>query len=103
MRRAAIALLLAITAVSQTACVGLPTPSADAVGRIQSRFDWVRPYGELILPHLSPARANRVRLALALVERALAAARIATTLVEQQRALKAAETALSIVPAPAGR
>lgn len=103
MRRAAITLLLAVTAVPQAACVGLPTPSADAVERIQSRFDRVRPYAELILPHLSPARADRVRLALALVERALAAARTATTLIEQQRALKAAETALSIVPAPAAR
>ncbi|MGN7161309.1 hypothetical protein [Sphingomonas sp. SAFR-052] len=103
MRRAAIALVVAVAAASQSACVGLPAPSADTIERIQSRFDRARPYAELALPHLSPARADRVRLALALVERALTAARTATTLIEQQRALKAAETALSIVPAPVAR
>lgn len=100
MRRILIAAALALAVVPLPGCVGLPQPTAAAIERVQARFDRLRPYAELVLPSLSPARAARVRLALELTERALAAARVATTLAEQQRALATAEKAIAVVATP---
>lgn len=100
MRGVKFAAALALGIVPLPGCVGLPAPTATAIERVQARFDRLRPYAELVLPNLSPARAARVRLALELTERALAAARVATTLAEQQRALAVAEKAIAAVPTP---
>ncbi len=101
MRRVLIAAALLLASLALPGCVGIPQPTASAVDRLQSRYDQLRPYAELVLPHLPPARAARVCLALATIERALAAARVATSLIEQQRALAAADAALAAVPTPA--
>lgn len=103
MRRAGIALVMALTVAPLAACVRPPVPAAATLDRIQSDYDRVRGYAALILPRLHAARAARLRLALDTIGQALAVARDATTLIERQRALKAAEAALSTVPDPAGR
>ncbi len=99
MRRLLLAAALATASLPLTACVGTAHLSADTVASVQARYDRLRPYAELILPSLSPARAARVRLALATIERALELAKVATTVAEQRRALTIANTALAAVPA----
>lgn len=103
MRRLLFAAALATASLPLTACVGPAHLSADTVATVQARYDRLRPYAELILPSLSPARATRVRLALATVERALELAKVATTMAEQRRALAVAGRAIAIMPATAAR
>lgn len=99
MRRLLLAVALATASLPLTACVGTSHLSADTVASVQARYDRLRPYAELILPSLSPARADRVRLALATIERALELAKVATTIAEQRRALAIADRVIAIMPA----
>lgn len=103
MRRLLLAVALAAASLPLTACVGPAHLSADTVDSVQARYDRLRPYAEVILPSLPPARAARVRLALATIERALELAEVATTIAEQHRALAVADRAIAIVPAAAAR
>ena len=57
----------------------------------------------LLLPYLSPERAERVRLATSLAERGLLAARYAATTVERIAALEHAEAATEAIETTAGK
>lgn len=101
--------LALVLATLLTGCAGgtAPVRSAGAVleqarptiDQLQARYDAARPFAELMLPYLPAERAAQVRLAAAIVERALAAARLAVTIAEQRAALQRAEQATVTVEA----
>ena len=103
-------LTAALCAASMTlaSCATMPTPSTktavqigDAIERAQAAYDRIAASADVILPFLSPERQARVRLAMALTERGLLAARTAATIVEQRAALAQAEAASNVITATA--
>lgn len=89
-------------------CATLPTPSTEqaaqigtAIDRAQAAYDRITVSANLVLPFLSPERQARIRLAMALTERGLLAARFAATAAEQLAALKQAEAATATIAATA--
>ncbi len=103
-------LIAALAAASMTlaSCATMPTAAqitpqiTPQVERAQAAYDRIAHAAEIVLPFLSPERAARVRLAMALAERALLAARAATTAAEQVAALRQAEAAVAVVETAAG-
>jgi len=90
-------------------CATMPTPSTgqaaqigSAIDRAQAAYERIASTADLVLPFLSPERAARVRLAMALAERGLLAARYAANAAEQLAALKQAEAATATISAVAG-
>ncbi|MEG3083989.1 hypothetical protein U1707_10085 [Sphingomonas sp. PB2P12] len=99
-------LIAAICAASMSlaSCATMPTPTTEtatqigtAIDRAQAAYDRIAASAEVILPFLSPERQARIRLAMALTERGLIAARTAATVVEQLAALKQAEAATATI------
>lgn len=91
---------LCAASMSLASCATMPTPSTEqaaqigtAIDRAQAAYDRISASAEVILPFLSPERQARIRLAMALTERGLIAARSAATVAEQLVALKQAEAA----------
>ena len=89
-------------------CATIPTPSAEqaaqignAVDRAQEAYKRIAGSADIILPFLSPERQARVRLAMALTERGLIAARNAATITEQRAALAQVEAASTVISATA--
>jgi len=85
-------------------CTTMPAPSTKqaaqigtAIDRAQAAYDRIAASAEVILPFLSPERQARIRLAMALTERGLLAARYAATAAEQLAALKQAEAATATI------
>ncbi len=99
-------LIAAIAAVSMTlaSCATMPTAAqvAPQIQRAQAAYDRIASAVDLVLPYLSPERAARVRLAMALAERGLLAARLASTAAEQLAALQQAEAATAAIESTAG-
>lgn len=91
-----------VAAVMTCSCTTLASPSASAIDRAQAAYDRIAMSAELILPFVSPERAARIRLAMALTERGLLAARNASTAAEKLAALKQAEAATATIEATAG-
>lgn len=100
-------LLTAALCAASLACAGcatMPTPSTEtaaqistAVDRAQAAYDRIAASTEIVMPFLSPERQARIRLAMALTERGLLAARYAATAAEQLAALKQAEAATATI------
>lgn len=110
-----IVLLLACASLSLTACtaaappvvVGAPPPVvapeapaslvviATRVEQAQGLYDRTKAFVDLFLPYMPASRAAQVRAAGAMVEKALMAARLATTLAGQKRAVNSIDTALA--------
>ena len=90
------ALVLA-AAVMTYSCATITPPSVSAIDRAQAAYDRIAGSAELILPFVSPERAARIRLAMALTERGLLAARNAATAAEKLAALKQAEAATATI------
>jgi hypothetical protein len=95
---------LCAASMSLASCATMPTPSTEtatqigtAIDRAQAAYDRIAASAELVLPFLSPERQARVRLAMALTERGLLAARYAATVAEQLAALKQAEAATATI------
>ena len=95
---------LCAASMSLASCATMPTPSTEqaeqigtAIDRAQAAYDRIAASAELILPFLSPERQARIRLAMALTERGLLAARYAATAAEQLAALKQAEAATATI------
>ena len=85
-------------------CATMPTPTpgqaaqiGTAIDRAQAAYDRIAATAELVLPFLSPERAARVRLAMALTERGLLTARNAASTAEQLAALKQAKAATAAI------
>jgi outer membrane murein-binding lipoprotein Lpp len=99
-------LVAALAAASMTlaSCATMPTTAqvAPQVENAQAAYDRIAGSVKIILPYLSPERAARVRLALALAERGLLAARTAVTAAEQLAALKQTEAAVATIESTAG-
>jgi predicted lipoprotein len=104
-------LTAALCAASMTlaSCETMPTPSTEqaaqigsAIDRAQAAYDRIAATAVLVLPFVSPERAARIRLAMALAERGLLAARYAATAAEQLAALKQAEAATATIETTAG-
>lgn len=99
-------LIAALAAASMTlascATMSAAAQMAPQVARAQAAYDRIASTVEIILPYLSPERAARVRLAMALAERGLLAARSAVTAAEQLAALKQAEAAVATIETAAG-
>lgn len=99
-------LIAALAAASMTlaSCATMPTAAqiTPQVERAQAAYDRISGAAEIVLPFLSPERAARVRLAMALAQRALLTARAATTAAEQVAALRQAEVAVGLVETAAG-
>lgn len=99
-------LIAALAAASMTlaSCATMPTAAqvAPQIERAQAAYDRIAGAAEIVLPFLSPERTARVRLAMALAERALLAARLAATAAEQIAALRQAEAAVAAVETAAG-
>lgn len=76
-------------------CATMPMPAQ--VERAQAAYDRIASTVEIILPYLSPERAARVRLAMALAERGLLTARTAVTAAERVAALRQAEEAFATI------
>jgi hypothetical protein len=92
------ALLAAVAAAVMTcSCTTIAPPSVSAIDRAQAAYDRIAVSAELILPFVSPERAARIRLAMALTERGLLAARNAATAAEKLAALKQAEAATAAI------
>lgn len=97
-------LLTAALCAASLACAGcatMPAASSATIDRVQARYDDTKAWAELILPYVSPERAARVRLAMALTDRALLAARNASTVAEQRFALGRAEAASAVITSTA--
>lgn len=91
-------MLAALCAASMTcACTTVTPPSVAAIDRSQAAYDRIAASAEAILPFLSPERAARIRLAMALTERGLLAARYAATEADRLAALKQAEAATAAI------
>jgi hypothetical protein len=95
---------LCAASMSLASCATMPTPSTEqaaqigtAIDRAQAAYDRIAASAEVILPFLSPERQARIRLAMALTERGLLAARYAATAAEQLAALKQAEAATATI------
>ncbi|KQO13293.1 hypothetical protein [Sphingomonas sp. Leaf242] len=95
---------LCAVSMSLASCATMPTPSTaqaaqigTAIDRAQAAYDRIAAAAERILPFLSPERQARVRLAMALTERGLIAARNAATIAEQLAALRQAEAATATI------
>ena len=95
---------LCAASMSLASCATMPTPSTEqaaqigtAIDRAQSAYDRIAASAEVILPFLSPERQARIRLAMALTERGLIAARTAATAAEKLAALKQAEAATATI------
>lgn len=99
-------LTTALVAVSMTlaSCATVPTAAqvAPQIERAQEAYNRIAAAAEVILPFLPPARAAQVRLAMALAERGLVAARYAATVAERLAALKQAEAATATIESTAG-
>ena len=95
-------LLAALAAASMTcACTTMAPPPVAAIDRAQAAYERIAASAEIILPFVSPERAARIRLAMALTERGLLAARSAATAAEKLAALKQAEAATATIEATA--
>lgn len=95
---------LCAASMSLASCATMPTPSTEtaaqigtAIDRAQAAYDRIAASAEIVLPFLSPDRQARVRLAMALTERGLIAARTAASLAEKLAALKQAEAATATI------
>lgn len=99
-------LIAALAAASMTlaSCASMPAAAqvAPQVERAQAAYNRIAAAAEVILPFLSTERAAQVRLAMALAERGLIAARYAATVTEQLAALKQAEAATATIESTAG-
>ena len=97
------ALLAAVAAAVMTcSCSTIAAPSVSAIDRAQAAYDRIAGSAELIFPFVSPERAARIRLAIALTERGLLAARSAATAAEKLAALKQAEAATAAIETTVG-
>lgn len=90
--------------ITLASCATLPNPSTEQAGQIgtaidraQVAYDRISASANLVLPFLSPERQARIRLAMALTERGLLAARYAATAAEQLAALKQVEAATAAI------
>ncbi len=91
-------LLVALCAASMTcACTTISPPPVAAIDRAQAAYDRIAASAEMILPFVSPERAARIRLGMALTERGLVAARNAASAAERLAALKQAEAATATI------
>ncbi len=95
---------LCAASMSLASCATMPTPSTEqaaqigtAIDRAQAAYDRISASANLVLPFLSTERQARIRLAMALTERGLIAARYAATAAEQMAALKQAEAATATI------
>ena len=99
-------LIAALAAASMTlaSCATMPTAVqvTPKVERAQAAYDRIAGAVDLVLPYLSPERAARIRLAMALAERGLLTARVAATASERLAALKQAEAATATIESTAG-
>ena len=95
---------LAAASMALASCATMPTAAqvAPQIDRAQAAYDRIGGAADLVLPYLSSARAARLRLAMSLAERALLAARLASTTAEQLAALKQAEAATAAIESTAG-
>lgn len=95
---------LAAASMAITSCATRPTSAqvAPQIDRDQAAYDRIADGVEVVLPMLSPERAARVRLAMALAERGLLAARLASTAAERLAALRQAEAATAAIESTAG-
>jgi hypothetical protein len=95
---------LAVASMTFASCATMPTTAqvAPQVQRAQEAYDRIASAAEIILPYLSPERAARVRLAMALAERGLLAARTAVTAADLLAALKQAQAAVAAIESTAG-
>lgn len=100
---------LCAASMALASCATMPTPSIEtaaqigtAVSRAQVAYDRISVSANLVMPFLSPERQARIRLAMALTERGLLAARYAATAAEQLAALKQAEAATATIKMTAG-
>jgi len=85
------------SAVMTCSCTTNTPPPLSAIDRAQAAYDRIAGSAELILPSVSPERAARIRLGMALTERGLLAARNAATAAEKLAALKQAEAATAAI------
>lgn len=95
---------LCAASMACASCTSMPSPSIETAARIgtsidraQATYDRIAGSAAIVLPFLSPERQARVRLAMALTERGLLAARHAATLAERVAALKQAEAATATI------
>lgn len=95
---------LCAASISLASCASMPAPSVEkaaeigtAIDRAQTAYDRIASSADVILPFLSPERQARIRLAMALTERGLIAARTAASAAEQLAALKQAEAATATI------
>lgn len=95
---------LCVASMALASCATMPIPSAGtsaqigtAIDRAQAAYDRIGASAEIVLPFLSPERQARIRLATALTERGLLAARYAATAAERAAALAQAEAAAAVI------
>ena len=84
-------------AVMTCSCTTITPPPVSAIDRAQAAYGQIAGSAELILPFVSPSRAARIRLAMALTEGGLLAARNAATAAEKLAALRQAEAATAAI------
>ncbi len=88
----ALALAASLPACATMSTGSLPVSSA-AIAQVQTRYDTARRWAQLFLPYLPAERRAQIEAIGGLVDRALTAARLATTIAEQRAALDEARAA----------
>jgi hypothetical protein len=87
-----LAIAASLSACATMAAAPQPVSSA-AVAQVQARYDTAKRLAELFLPYLPAERRQQIEVIGALVDRALSAARLATTVAEQRAAIEEARAA----------
>lgn len=99
--------LLALASVSVAACTTAPVVSPGAIAQAQSRlaqaertYATAKAFADLLAPYLPAHTAATIAILEIKIERALLAARTATTFAAQAAALAEAEAAIAVLDEP---
>ncbi|KQS50977.1 hypothetical protein [Sphingomonas sp. Leaf198] len=82
-----------LSACATTGSLTSTTATLERIDAIADRYASAKAFADIFLPFVSPDRATSIRLAGALVDRALAAARAAATTAQREAAIREAATA----------
>jgi hypothetical protein len=96
------AMLGGLSACATTGSLTSTTATLERIERIADAYASARAFADIFLPFVPADRADSIRLAGALVDRALAAARTAATVAQREAAIREAATAAANFRAIAG-
>lgn len=87
-------------ALALSACVTAPQ-AMSTIDRVEMDYRIAKAAAEVVLPFATPERQAQVHQAEQIVDAAIAAARLATTIAEQNTQLVKAQAAMAVIASPA--